>query len=121
MNPVNTTEDVIERYETFNAKGFQEDIIFGDFNDQPTPSTYSDLTNDDDENGNPIDADLAGIYGVEDAVVPNDEKNDEDSLASDIDPPPNNILEIEGVDRMGNETEEREIEVVDYETEGVDS
>ena len=34
-------------------------------------------------------------------------------------PPPNNILEIEGVDRMGNETEEREIEGVDYETEGV--
>ena len=45
------------------------------------------------------------------------------SLASDIDPPPpqNNILEIEGVDRMGNETEEREIEGVDSETEGVDS
>ena len=26
--------------------------------------------------------------GFEDAVVPNDENNDEDSLASDIDPPP---------------------------------
>ena len=51
---------------------------------------------------------------MEDAVVKNDENNDEDSLASDINPPPNNILEIEGVDIMGNETEERE-------TEGVDS
>ena len=44
---------------------------------------------------------------MEDAVVPNDENNDEGSLVSDIDPPPNNILRIEGVDRMGNETEER--------------
>ena len=35
--------------------------------------------------------------------------------------PPNNILVIEGVDRIGNETEEREIEGVDSETEGVES
>ena len=48
------------------------------------------------------------------------EKN-EDSLASGIDPPPNNIMGIEGVDRMVNETEEREIEGVGSETEGVDS
>ena len=39
--------------------------------------------------------------------MPNDAKKDEDSLASDIDPPQNNILVIEGVDRIGNETEER--------------
>ena len=58
---------------------------------------------------------------MEDAVVSNDENNDDDSLASDIDPPPKNIPEIEGVARMGNETEEREIEGVDSETEGVDS
>ena len=44
---------------------------------------------------------------VEDEVVPNDEKNNDNSLASDIDPPPNTILETEGVDIMGNETEER--------------
>ena len=36
-------------------------------------------------------------------------------------PSPNNILEIEGVERMGNETEERELEGVDSETEGVES
>ena len=42
------TEDVIERYDTFNAKNFPEDLISGDFNDQTTPSTYSDLTNDYD-------------------------------------------------------------------------
>ena len=54
---------------------------------------------------------------MEDAVVPNDENNDEDRLDSYIEPPPqNNFLEIEGVDRMGNETEEREIEGVDSET-----
>ena len=35
--------------------------------------------------------------------------------------PPNNILEYEGVDRMGNENEERKIEGVDSETEGVNS
>ena len=39
--------------------------------------------------------------------MPNDENSDGESLASEIDPPPNNIMEIEGVDRMGNETEER--------------
>ena len=101
------TEDVIERYGTFNTKGFPEDLIFGGFNDQPIPSTYSDLTNDYDDDGTQIDAALTDNKGVEDAVVPNYENNDEGSLASDINPPPNNILEIEGVDIMGNETEER--------------
>ena len=86
------TEDVIERYDTFNTKGCPEDLIFVEFNDQPIPSTYCDLTNDYDYDGTQIDAALADNEGVEDAVVPNDEKNDEDSLASDIDPPPNNIL-----------------------------
>ena len=45
---------------------------------------------------------------MEDAVVPNYENDDDDSLASDIDPfpPPNDILETEGLDS---------------ETEGVDS
>ena len=101
------TENVIELYDTFNTNGCPEDLIFGDFNFQPIPSNYSDLTNDYDDDGTQIDADLTDNKGVEDAVVPNDEKNNEDSLASDIDPPPNNILEIEGVDRMGNETKER--------------
>ena len=81
------TEDVIEQYNTFNAKGGPEDLIFGDFNNQPIPSTYSDLTNDYDDNGTQINAALKENKVVEDAVVPNDENNDEDSLASDIDPP----------------------------------
>ena len=86
------TEDDIEQYDAFNTKGCPEDLIFGDFNDQPIPSTYYDLTNDYDNDGTQIDAYLTDNKGVEDAVVPNDEKKDEDSLASDIDPPPNNIL-----------------------------
>ena len=101
------TENVVELYDMFNTKGCPEDLIFGDFNDQPIPYTYSDLTNDYDDNGTQIDDALTDKKGVEDAVVPNDENNDEDSLAPDIDPVPNNILETEGVDRMGNENEER--------------
>ena len=84
-------------------------------------STYSDLTNDYDNDGTQIDAALTDNKGGEDSVVPDYENNDEDSLASETEPPPKNILEIEGVDRMGNGNEEREIEGVDSETEGVDS
>ena len=70
------TEDVIERYDKFNTEGCPEDLIFGDFNDQPIPSTYSGLTNDYDEDGTQIDAALTDNEGLEDAVVPNYENND---------------------------------------------
>ena len=40
------TEDVIERYVTFNTKFCPEDLIVFYFNDQLIPSTYSDITND---------------------------------------------------------------------------
>ena len=79
------TEDVIERYDTFNTKVCPEDLILGDFNDQPIPSTYSDITNDYDDNGTQIDAAPSDNEGVGDTVMPNDE-NDDNSLASDIDP-----------------------------------
>ena len=82
------TEDVIEQYNTFNTKGFPEDLIFGDFNDKPIPSIYSDLTNDYVNNGTQIYTTLIDNEGVKDSVMPNDENNDEDSLSSDIDPPP---------------------------------
>ena len=52
------TEGVIERYNTFNTKGCPEDLIFGDFNYQPIPSTYSDLKNYYDDDGTQIDAAL---------------------------------------------------------------
>ena len=83
------TEDSIEWYKNFNTKGCPEDLVFGDFNNQPIPSTYSGLINDYDENVTPIDASLADTKGLEDAVVPNDEDtndeintDDDDSLAS---------------------------------------
>ena len=82
------TEDVIERYDTFNTKGCLEDLIFGDFNDQPIPSTYSTITNDYDNDGTQIDDALKNNEVVEDTVVPNDKNNDEDSLDLDIEPPP---------------------------------
>ena len=48
----------IEQYDTFNTRGCSEDLIFGDFNDQPIPSTYSDLTDDYDGDGTQINASL---------------------------------------------------------------
>ena len=82
------TEDFIERYDNLNTRSFPEDLIFGDFNNQPIPSTCSDLTNDYDDYGNPINSALVENKWVEDAVVPNDENNYDNSLTSDIDPPP---------------------------------
>ena len=52
------TEDFIECYYTFNTKGSTEDLIFGDFNDQPIPSTYFYITDDYDNYGTQIDATL---------------------------------------------------------------
>ena len=86
------TEDSIERYDTFNTKGCPGDLIFADFYDQPIPSACFDITNDYDNDSTQIDADLTGNEGVEDAVVPNDENNDDGSLVSEIDTPQNNIL-----------------------------
>ena len=53
---LNMTQDVIERQDTFNTKGCPEDLVFGGFNNQPIPYTYSDLTNYYDDNGTQIDA-----------------------------------------------------------------
>ena len=78
----------MEGFENFNTKALPEDHIFGDFNNQPIPSTCSDLTNDYDDYGNPIKSALVENKWVEDAVVPNDENNYDDSLTSDIGSPP---------------------------------
>ena len=82
------TEDAIEQYDTFNTKDCLEDLILGNFNDQPIPSTYYDLKNDYDDDGAQINAALTDNKGVDDSVVPKNENNDDDSLTSDIDPPP---------------------------------
>ena len=50
------TEDFIEWYDNFNIKGCPEDLIFGDFNNKPIPSTYYEFINDYDDDGTPIDA-----------------------------------------------------------------
>ena len=81
------TENVIEQYDTFNTKDCPEEIIFGNFNNQPIPSIYSYLTNDYDDNFTQIDADLADNKGVGYAVLPNDKNEDDNSISSDIDPP----------------------------------
>ena len=41
------TEDVIEKYDTFNTKGFPDEIIFDKFNVQSIPSKYYNFLNDD--------------------------------------------------------------------------
>ena len=48
------TEDVIERYDTFNTKGCPDELFFGYFNDQLIPSNYYNLLNDENDNGNNI-------------------------------------------------------------------
>ena len=62
--PVNMTEDVIERYGNFNTKGCPEDLIFGDFDNQPIPSTYSYFIHGRDEDGPTIEAALGYNKGV---------------------------------------------------------
>ena len=93
------TEDVIERYETFNTKGCPYEIIFGNFNYQPITSKYYNILNDgnnDDNNnpGTPVYDTLYKIEQVEDEVVPNSERinndiiiDDDERLSSDIEPP----------------------------------
>ena len=81
-------EDVIERYDNFNTGYFTENLICSAFNNQPIPSTYSDLTNVYDDDVNPIDSALADNKGAEDGVITNDENNYGNRLDSDIYPTP---------------------------------
>ena len=81
------TEDVIELYDTFNTIGCPEDLIFGDFNNQPIPSTYYDLKNYYDDDGTPIDAEPADNKLVVDAFVQKDKNNNTDRLTSQIELP----------------------------------
>ena len=101
---------MIEQYDTFNTKGFTDELIFGDFNYQPIPSDYYNFLNDYKDSGDndprtPVDNALPENKLVEYEVVPNYEDinneitiiNDYYSLASDIEPLQNQILVIEGV------------------------
>ena len=80
------TEDVIEKYETFNTRGCSEDLIFGGFNDHPIPSAYSDLTHDYDDDGTQIEAALMDNEGVVYAFVPNDKKTMTTALIQTLTP-----------------------------------
>ena len=91
-------EDVIERYDTFNTKGFPDELILGEFNDQPIPSDYYNFLNDANDDGNnipvtPVNNYLPDNKRAEDAVMKNDEGinyeeiiDEDDRLASDIEP-----------------------------------
>ena len=56
--PYNMTEGVIEQYDNFNTKRCPEDLVFGDFDNQTIPSTYSDFINYYYDYGTTIDANL---------------------------------------------------------------
>ena len=47
---------MIEQYDTFNTKGCPNELIFGEFNDQPIPSNYYNFLNynDDIDNNIPV-------------------------------------------------------------------
>ena len=83
----------------FYHQRFSRRPDFVDFNHQPTPSTYYDIITDHDDDSTPIDASLADKKVVEGVVVPTDEDinnkittGDDNSLASDIEPPPPNKI-----------------------------
>ena len=44
----------MERYDNFNTKGCTDKLIIGNLNDQPIPSNYYNLLNDDYGDGNNI-------------------------------------------------------------------
>ena len=86
------TEDAIKLYDTSNTKGCQDELILGDFNDQPIPSKYYNFLNDNIP-GTPVDSTPTENKSVKDAVITNDEDisyeiiiDDDESLASDIEP-----------------------------------
>ena len=65
---------MIERYGTFNTKGCPDELILGNFNDQPITSNYYNLLNYDDVNnvpGTPVDDALPDKKGLEDSLIPN--------------------------------------------------
>ena len=74
--------------QNFNTKVCPEDLVFGDFNNQLTPFTYTGLINDYDDDGTPIGATPMDKELVEDKVVTNDEDNNNKITTRD------DILEI---------------------------
>ena len=44
----------IKNFDDFNKKWCPDELIFGNFNDQPIPPDYYNCLNDDDDDGNNI-------------------------------------------------------------------
>ena len=63
------TKYAIERYDTFNTKGCPDELLFGDFNDQPITSEYYNLLNNDDYNVNNVTGTLVGYALPDNEVV----------------------------------------------------
>ena len=88
----------------WTVDSFIYELIFGGFKDQPILPDYYNLLNDNNEDGNNIHGTHADDVfleneGVEEAVVQNDKEiyndiiiDDDDSLASYIDPIQNEIM-----------------------------
>ena len=70
-------EDVIELYDTFNAKVCPDEILFGDFHYRPIPPGYYYFLYDNDNYeyntpGNPVEGVFMDTEGVEDGTfMPN--------------------------------------------------
>ena len=47
-------KDLIGIYDTFNTKGCTDELIFGNFIDEPIPSEYYNSLNDEDDDSNNI-------------------------------------------------------------------
>ena len=80
------TEDVIKIYDIFTKKWWPDEIIFGDFHDQPIPTKYYDFLNDDYGNIIP-DTTVYNVLldnkGLEYTVIPNDEDIELDIIIDD--------------------------------------
>ena len=108
---------MIAQYDTFNNEGCPNELIFGDFIEQPIPSDYYNFLKDYDDGGNnvtenPVYNSLPDNKGVKDSVMPSNEDinheiiiiDDKDRLVSNINHLQKEMTEIQGVD---NKTELR--------------
>ena len=82
------TENIIERYDTFNTKVCPDKLIFEIFNCQTIPSNCYNFLNYDNEDGNnipgtPVEDSLPNNKLLEDAVMPNDEDINDEIIIDD--------------------------------------
>ena len=123
-------QDIIERYDTFNDKGFPNELLFGDFFYQPIPPGYYEFLNDNDgyynnTPGTPIDDVSPDTKLVEFlTVMPNapnaDDNYDEDNNDTEYDDTGIDTSAIDSLQDndmykvMNTERVDEENEVVEY-------